>query len=150
MFVWAGRRQLQSGGRLVRADLPHLPGMSLRSHRFRLSGRPDEIRELPDGRWVPVEFKSRSAARSGPPASHRVQVAAYCLLIEETTGRAPPFGLLRYGDGSEFRVEWTDAIRDDLVHLLRELAAPYDGRARPSRGRCARCAWRFACDQAAV
>ncbi len=124
--------------------------MRLSSPRFRIVGRPDELRVIPDGRWVPVELKSRSTPRSGPPLSHLVQVAAYCLLVEETTGRAPPYGLLRYGDGGELRIDWTPELRQRLLDLRRELALPYDGRALPSPGRCSRCAWRWACDQSAA
>jgi CRISPR-associated exonuclease Cas4 len=144
------RRQQRKSGRLWQADLPTSPGLLLRSPRFRIAGRPDELRVLPDGRWVPVELKSRPAPRNGPPASHRIQVAAYCLLVEETTGRAPPFGLLRYGDGTEFRIEWTPELRARLLDLRRELATPYDGRALPSPGRCSGCPWRRSCDRAAV
>jgi CRISPR-associated exonuclease Cas4 len=144
------RRDQLMSGRLVLSDLPNRSGILLRSPRYRIAGRPDELRVLPDGRWIPVELKSRATPRGGPPASHQIQVAAYCLLVEESTGRTPPFGLLRYGDGGEFRIEWTDGLRQRVLELRREMAAPYDGRARPSRGRCSGCAWRFSCDQAAV
>jgi CRISPR-associated exonuclease Cas4 len=144
------RREQRRAGRLLQSDLPSRPGTVLRSARFRIAGRPDELRVLPDGRWVPVELKSRSSPRRGPPASHQVQVAAYCLLVEETIGRAPPYGLLRYGDGGEFRLEWTPEVRNQLLDLRRQLDAPYDGRALPSPGRCSGCAWRRSCDQAAI
>jgi CRISPR-associated exonuclease Cas4 len=144
------RREQRRAGRLVQADLPRQPGMALRSARFRIAGRPDELRVVPDGRWIPVEIKSRSAPRNGPPASHRVQVAAYCLLVEETTGRSPPYGLLRYGDGGEYRLAWTPEVRSQLLDLRRELDAPYDGRALPSPGRCGGCAWRRSCDRSAA
>jgi CRISPR-associated exonuclease Cas4 len=144
------RREQRRAGRLLETDLPNRPGTVLRSARFRIAGRPDELRVLSDGRWVPVELKRRSTPRHGPPASHQVQVAAYCLLVEETTGRAPPYGLLRYGDGGEFRLEWTPEVRNQLLDLRRELDAPYDGRALPSPGRCSGCAWRRSCDRAAV
>jgi CRISPR-associated exonuclease Cas4 len=144
------RREQRRAGRLLETDLPSRPGTVLRSGRFRIAGRPDELRVLPDGRWVPVELKSRSTPPHGPSASHKVQVAAYCLLVEETTGRAPPYGLLRYGDGGEFQLEWTPEVRNRLLDLRRELDAPYDGRALPSPGRCSGCAWRRSCDQAAV
>lgn len=137
-------------GRLLGSDLPGPNGTAMRSPRFRLAGRPDEIRELPDGSWVPVEVKSRPAPRHGPPFSHRVQLAAYLLLIEESTGRRPSYGVLRYGDGTEFRVEWTAALRDELLEVRRALTAPYDGRETPSAGRCAGCAWRLSCDRAAL
>ena len=150
-LVALGRlRDQRRDGRLLQADLPAHPGKLLRAPRFRISGRPDELRVTRDGRWIPVEFKSRPAPRRGPTPSHRVQLATYCLLVEETTGRSPPFGLLRYGDGGEFRIDWTPALREQVLALRRELARPYDGRASPSPGKCARCAWRMPCDRAAV
>jgi CRISPR-associated exonuclease Cas4 len=146
----ARRRAQRRAGRLLQADLPNRPGMLLRSPRFRIAGRPDELRVLADGRWVPVELKTRSTPRAGPPPSHRIQVAAYCLLVEETTGRPPPYGLLRYGDGGEFRIDWTRDLRQRVIDLRYELAAPYDGRALPSRGKCSGCPWRMSCDRSAA
>lgn len=150
--AWVGyhRYRLHQEGWWVGSDLPSSPGRLLRSSRWGLVGRPDEIRQRADGRWIAVEVKSRPAPSTGPPFSHRIQVAAYCLLIEEVTGRPPPYGLLRYGDGQEFRIEWTPARRAELLELRRELAVPYDGRATPSPARCGRCPWNAACDRAAV
>jgi CRISPR-associated exonuclease Cas4 len=118
----------------------------LRSARYRLSGRPDVLRRLPDGRAVPVEIKSRTAPSRGPPPSHVVQVRAYALLVEETEGIAPPFGVLRYSDGTEFRVPWNPDARAELLRLRAELDRPYDGRATPSPGKCAGCRWHDVCD----
>lgn len=144
------RRRQQRSGRLIDTDLPRRPGTLLRSPRYRIAGRPDELRVLPDGRWVPVELKSRSTPRAGPPPSHQIQIATYCLLVEETTGRAPPYGLLRYGNGEEFQIEWTPELRRRVLDARRELARRYDGRALPSPGRCARCPWHLSCDRAAA
>jgi CRISPR-associated exonuclease Cas4 len=140
----AARRRERARGELVAIDAG--AAVTLRSARYRLSGRPDVLRRLPDGRVVPIELKSRAAPPHGPPASHQVQVAAYCLLVEETTGRAPPYGLLQYGDGAEFRVPWNAEVRAELLRLRASLDRPYDGRATPSRAKCARCAWRPVCD----
>jgi CRISPR-associated exonuclease Cas4 len=118
----------------------------LRSSRYRLSGRPDILRRLPDGRVVPIELKSRPTPAGGPPRSHLAQVAAYCLLVEETTGVAPPYGVLRYSDGGEFKVPWGRVARAELLQLRAELDRPYDGRATPSVAKCARCPWRSVCD----
>jgi CRISPR-associated exonuclease Cas4 len=137
-------------GRLVAADsraaANRYPLSTLVSRRHRLAGRPDELRALSDGRVYPVELKSRGTPFAGPPRSHVVQVAAYCLLVEETTGRPPPFGTIRYSDGGEFRVPWNDATRGSLLALRAELDRPYDGRARPGVARCRRCRWRAGCD----
>ena len=143
----ARRRDLRFGSLLaIDAGAP----VVLRSSRYRLAGRPDALRRLPDGRVVPVELKSRATPRRGPPRSHLVQLAAYCLLVEETTGAPPPFGVLRYSDGGEFRVGWNRVARDELLALRAEIDCPYDGRATPSRSKCAGCAWREVCDARAA
>ena len=148
LAAWAvralsARRRDRILGTLVATDA----GSStvLRSYRYRVQGRPDELRQTPDGRLVPVELKSRSAPTAGPLRSHRVQVWAYCLLVEEATGRPPPFAVLRYAD-REFRVHWDAPARSELLELRGELERPYDGRANPSSGRCARCPWVRTCD----
>ena len=119
--------------------------MTLVSSRHRLAGRPDAVRRRPDGTLVPVELKHRPLPRHGPFRSHEAQLAAYCLLVEEATGRPPPFGVLRYDDG-EVAVPWGADARRRLLSLLAEVQAPYDGRADPAPAKCARCSWSPTCD----
>jgi CRISPR-associated exonuclease Cas4 len=138
------RRRESALGSLVAVDAG--APMTMRSARYRISGRPDLVRRLPDGRRVPIELKSRPAPPAGPRPSHRVQVSVYCLLLEETTGVAPPFGVVRYGDGTEFRVPWNASARAELLRLRAQIDRPYDGRATPSTAKCARCGWRAVCD----
>jgi CRISPR-associated exonuclease Cas4 len=118
---------------------------TLRSVRYRLAGRPDALRRAPDGSLVPVELKHRPAPRRSPYRSHRIQLLAYCLLVEEETGRAPPFGVLRYRD-RDVRLRWDRAARAELLSVLSEATAPYDGGADPSPGKCAGCRWAPGCD----
>ncbi|MCI4357548.1 MAG: PD-(D/E)XK nuclease family protein [Thermoplasmata archaeon] len=142
LWRWAeGRRH----GRLVYADDSGRGG-GFSSSRYRLVGRPDEVRRMADGRPVPVEWKSRPSPPHGPPASHQVQVWAYCLLLEDVTGFRPPYGVLRYSDGTEYRLPWDDDARARLLILRREVGRPYDGRADPGPAKCARCRWRPGCD----
>ena len=133
-------------GRLVSVDAGPDGGARLRSERFRISGRPDVVRRRRDGRSIPVELKTHPLPAGGPPRSHIVQVWAYCLLLEETEGVPPPFGVLRYGDGREVTVPWGREERGILLGIRRAMDLPYDGRARPSRARCAQCRWRAICD----
>ncbi len=133
-------------GTLEYADTGDRIDRALRAPRYRLSGRPDELRRLPDGRRVPVEWKSTAGPPRGPHPSHRAQVLAYCLLVEEASGRAPPFGVLRYSDGAEYRIPWDGSTREEVLRLLREVRRPYDGRATPTAGKCARCRWAAGCD----
>jgi CRISPR-associated exonuclease Cas4 len=132
-------------GTLEAVDTDAGGARSFVSERYRLTGRPDALRRRPDGRLVPVELKHRSAPPQGPFWSHQVQVWAYCLLVEETEGRPPPFGVLRYRD-AEFQVPWDAAARSELLRLLRAASGPYDGRATPSPGRCRGCRWSTGCD----
>lgn len=138
------RRSDQRFGALVAIDAGS--AALLRSSRYRISGRPDVLRRMADGRVVPVELKSRRTPARGPPRSHLVQVAAYNLLVEESTGTSPPFGVLRYSDGGEYRVPWDRESREELLRLRVEIDRPYDGRATPTRAKCARCPWRTVCD----
>ena len=57
----------------------------LRSERYGLTGRPDYILER-GGEIIPVEVKS-GRKPPGPLFSHVLQVAAYCLLLEEEGNR---------------------------------------------------------------
>jgi CRISPR-associated exonuclease Cas4 len=141
------RHQESRWGSLVAIDAGRAE--TLRSDRYRLLGRPDLLRRSTDGRRIPIEIKRRAAPREGPFRSHVVQVWAYCLLVEEVDGRAPPFGVVRYSD-REFRVPWDAAARSELLAIRRAVDAPYDGRATPSPGRCGGCRWAPGCDAAPV
>ncbi len=153
--AWALYRALRPPLRynpVVAVDLASKGGMPLlSSSRYRLRGRPDELRRLEDGRMVPVEIKSGRTPRQGSPyPSHRVQLLAYCLLIEENLGTVPPYGLLIYGDGTEFRVPWGAAGRAEVLDAIASWRRPYRGEMDPSPGKCAHCAFRPICPGAAV
>jgi CRISPR-associated exonuclease Cas4 len=146
--ILLARHRERRHGDLVALDEPGgRPSHPLNSPRWRLVGRPDEIRRRPDGTLLPVEWKRRRAPVEGPFESHRVQVWGYALLLEESTGRPPPYGVLRYGDGKEFRVPWDSQARGELLGVLEAVNRPYSGEARPSPGRCAHCRWRTGCDR---
>ncbi|MEZ4516770.1 MAG: hypothetical protein R3C44_08005 [Chloroflexota bacterium] len=49
-----------------------------------------------------------------------LQLAAYCLLVEENYGVQPPYGILQYKDRA-FAIEYTDELEDDLLLLLDEM-----------------------------
>jgi CRISPR-associated exonuclease Cas4 len=119
------------------------------ARRLGLTGRPDYLLEL-RGRTIPVEVKpSRRAAR--PYESDLMQLAAYCLLVEETSGEAPPYGLLRYAEQT-FRLDYTSQVRDELLTLLDEMRAalqsPVSTRSHDDPRRCLGCGFFEQCDEA--
>ena len=60
-----------------------------------LRGRPDQI-VIVDGEFIPVEQKTGKIPEK-PHKSHKIQLLAYLHLVESTTGRTPPYGVLKYG-----------------------------------------------------
>jgi CRISPR-associated exonuclease Cas4 len=125
------------------------PQRPLYARRYGLAGQPDYLIER-RGALIPVELKpSRRAPR--PYQSDLMQLAAYCLLLEETSGEAPPYGLLRYADAT-FRLAYTDAVRAELLDTLeamRDLLEADDAaRSHAEPARCAACGLRHVCDEA--
>jgi CRISPR-associated exonuclease Cas4 len=114
----------------------------------RLTGRPDYLVQQ-GAALVPVEVKSGPAPRQ-PHAPHVLQLAAYCLLVEEQEGRAPPYGILKYEDEA-FELDYTPALRADLLATLssmrRDLGAAQVDRSHEQAERCRGCGYREQCDQ---
>jgi len=146
--AWALARSVASrwSGELVSADDGRSAPGNLVSETYGLIGRPDEIWRRRDGSVVPVELKSRAAPESGVLPSHRVQIEAYCLLVESTTGHSPPYGVVVYAGGVRRTVAWDSHARVEVVRLLSEVRSEYDGRATPTPGKCRNCRWRNGCD----
>ncbi len=118
------------------------------SNRHRLTGRPDYLVRGREG-VVPVEVKSGTAPEQPYPA-HVLQLAAYCLLVEEQEGQAPPYGILKYGDRA-FEVDYTPVLRTELLRTLdgirRDLGARDVDRDHDDPSRCRGCGFRDRCDQ---
>ncbi|MBM7845552.1 CRISPR-associated protein Cas4 [Herpetosiphon giganteus] len=90
------------------------------SARYQLTGKPDYV--LADGKaLIPVEVKPQRQATS-PRQGDILQLAAYCLLLEEATGVAPRYGLLRYAQHT-FQVDWTDQLYQALIETLETMRA---------------------------
>ncbi|MFL6230947.1 MAG: CRISPR-associated protein Cas4 [Pyrinomonadaceae bacterium] len=124
---------------------------ALVSRRFGLTGRPDYLVRSSEG-VVPVEAKSaRRPANGVPYDSHLMQLAAYCLLVEDALGETVPYGVMRYADG-EARVEYTPELRETLLELIEEMREARDAeevhRSHDEPRRCASCGYRDVCDEA--
>jgi CRISPR-associated exonuclease Cas4 len=127
------------------------PSEALIARRYGLVGKPDYL--MAHGRGlIPVEVKpGRQAGKPYP--SDIMQLAAYCLLVEETSGVRPPYGLLRYAR-STFQISFDARLRDQLIELLDEMRAA-DPRLSAARShdqpsRCAACGFVTKCGEALV
>ena len=85
-----------------------------------------------------------------PYDSHVYQLAAYCLLVERTYAKRPPYGILRYRDQT-FSIDYTPALEQELEGLLEAIRAQEQkgeaDRSHQEPARCARCGYRSYCDQ---
>ena len=95
-------------------------GETLSSAAYPIVGKPDYVVQTPDGRPIPVELKLNVHDASIPYENHKVQLAAYCLILEDYFEQPPTHGILRYAD-NEFTVEYTPALRKKVIRLLSEM-----------------------------
>jgi CRISPR-associated exonuclease Cas4 len=96
-------------------------GKTLASQAYPLVGKPDYVVQLADGRPVPIELKLNVHNATMPYSNHQVQVAAYCLILEDYFAQLPTHGILRYAD-REFTIEYTPAMRRKVIRLLEQMA----------------------------
>jgi len=152
-LLWYGRRaESRAGmppGRPVYLDTLNLrrTEQALTDAGLGLTGRPDYVVRQ-GSRLIPVEFKSGQAG-AAPHKSHVLQLAAYCLLVESSTGKRPPHGVLSYADRS-YAVDFDRRLENELRGLLteiRRLAGRPADRSHESPARCRSCGYREHCDQ---
>lgn len=112
VLSWTLRRGhgFRPGRTLARDDL------TLVSERLGLIGRPDRLVE--DGKdIIPEEWKSSRRVSD----SHRMQLGTYLILVEESYGVRPPYGVVVLGDGSSVKVENTEELRSEVLAIAERI-----------------------------
>jgi len=132
------RYGLEAGERLF--------NVSLRSHRLGLVGKLDLLIRTATADY-PVEFKH---TEGGVAANHRLQLAAYGLLVEEQFNRPADRGfvyLLPKDDVEvvEFGQEQRQAVVATLAAVRESVIAEEMPAATPIRARCVDCEFRNYC-----
>lgn len=152
-LCWSRRQRERTGlprGRVVYADTGAWArcGKPLFSKRHLLTGKPDYLVEE-RGRVIPVEVKSTLSPPT-PYRSHVLQLAAYCLLVEEEYGQAPPYGIIKYRDQA-LAIDYSSRLRaellDVLVQMRHDLAAENVAPSHSNPNRCQRCGYEAECSQ---
>ena len=145
-IIDALRKEYRVRGEIEYIDMDK--AKAFKSEKYGLSGRPDYIIKL-DAGLIPVEEKKGRTPR-GPLFSHILQVAAYCLLIEEVEGKAPPYGILKYPE-HEHEIEFNDDLRavvlEKLGEMRRILVTEDCHRNHDRPGKCASCSRRDVCPE---
>lgn len=153
LLFYARRQQQAAGlpiGKIVYVDTGAWKRCQcpLFSSRYRLTGKPDYlVRE--HGRIVPVEVKPGRQATE-PYERDILQLAAYCLLVEEEYGQRPPYGYLKYQQ-VVFRINYSDdlfhRVLSSLQTMRRDSCASDVSPSHNEPQRCVRCGHRYACDR---
>jgi CRISPR-associated exonuclease Cas4 len=135
-------------GQLVYVDSSREKPKLFVAKRYGLSGRPDAVL-LEGDVHIPVEVKTGRTPR-GPLFSHILQIAAYCLLMEEEYGKAPPYGVIRYGDGSH-DIEYNEDLKRLVLQKMGEMRGCAEkGEAHRNHnrpGKCVHCSRRSVCPE---
>ena len=103
--------------KIVQADSRQRPGETMFSKKYLLAGRPDVVVEDSSGIY-PLEFKSANVGK--PVYGHEMQLVSYCLLLEEQ-GKKVSKGILQYGTGKMFEVEYTAERKKELMEIVGEM-----------------------------
>lgn len=154
IFFWQSNRQQKAaglpGGQVIYTDTRGWGKVEkpLYYPALALTGKPDYLIEK-DGQIIPVEVKSGRAPEA-PYDSHIYQLASYCLLVEKTYGKRPPYGIIHY-ENRDFAIEYTRELETALIELLADMrvdeAKKDVPRSHEQASRCKRCGFRNVCDQ---
>lgn len=113
-----------------------------------LTGKPDYLVEQ-NGIITPIEVKTGHTPEA-PYDLHIFQVAAYCYLVHQTTGKRPSQGIIHY-PGRDFAIDYTPELENALLDLIADMRI--DGRrvdvqrSHEDEQRCRRCGFRQGCAQ---
>lgn len=140
----AGRRTLRQYG-VVKGRREF--EVRVESARLRLRGIVDEVVYTDEGQVIPVDYKLAAAVS----ANHRLQLAAYALLLETRVGASVQEGYIYLmGKRSMTRVRITPALREQLEVLLGAMFETVVKERMPDppalRNRCAGCEFRRFCN----
>jgi CRISPR-associated exonuclease Cas4 len=153
-LFWQSNRQRKQaglpGGRVIYTDTHGWNKLEkpLYSAALDLTGKPDYLIEK-NGQIIPVEVKSGHAP-DAPYDSHIYQLASYCLLVEKTYNKRPPYGIIHY-EGRDFAVDYTRELEASLLELLAEMKKDERKkevhRSHEQASRCKRCGFKDVCDK---
>ena len=156
LFWLSAKRQQEAGlpaGRVIYADTRSWGAVEkpLYDPISGLTGKPDYLVEK-GPQIIPVEVKTTRATEI-PYDGHIYQLAAYCLLVKNTLGKKPPYGILNY-PGRTYAIDFTPALENALIDLLEEMRIMAEkkelNRSHVLIARCSHCGYRSMCDQALV
>jgi CRISPR-associated exonuclease Cas4 len=119
----------------------------LHSSDARLVGKPDYLVKQENGEIIPVEVKSSPAPES-PWPGHIMQLASYCLIVDDVFEVRPSHGIIQYQDRT-FTVRYTEELEEDLLRLMEDMRQDHQAdeidRSHDVAMKCSACGFEEKC-----
>ena len=119
------------------------------SENLQLKGIVDKVEIYKDG-YVPIELKTGKMPREGMWPGHRVQIAAYALLLEEKFNTKIKEGFVYYLDAKQSRhIVINPFMKEEIMSLVREIQDLLKNQELPNycenKNKCVNCGLRQDC-----
>lgn len=123
--------------------------LSISSETLQLKGIIDRIEVYENG-YTPIELKTGKMPKDGVWPSHRIQIAAYAMLLEERFKTQVKEGFINYLDAKETRhIAINPFMKEEIAQLINEiqilLKNSYPPKYCENRNKCASCGLRETC-----
>ena len=122
-------------------------GKEIKSDKYGIRGKPDYIIKIDDDH-IPVEEKSSDLM--SPTFPHVIQVTAYCMLVEDEYGTAPPYGILKYKN-AEFKIpyeeRWKKLVLQFREKMLKDIERGETHRNHNNKRKCNNCVRKEYCPE---
>ncbi|MBI2657066.1 CRISPR-associated protein Cas4 [Candidatus Woesearchaeota archaeon] len=123
--------------------------LRVESNELRLKGIVDQIHVYDNG-YVPFELKTGKAPNDGVWPSHRIQIAAYSLLLQEHFRKPVKEGFVFYLDaGEKRRITINPFMKEEIKKIVDEIIELLEKRDLPdfcsNQNKCAKCGVKQTC-----
>lgn len=123
--------------------------LKIESDELMLKGIIDQIHVYEDS-YVPFELKTGRTPQDGVWPSHRIQIAAYSLLLQEHFSKQVKEGFVFYLDSRQKRhIAINPYMRDEVKQIVNEVISLLEGKELPSfcdnKNKCAKCGIKETC-----
>jgi len=128
-----------------------LKNVELESEKLKLRGKVDYVLVTRFGEHIPIEVKWTEPARGGgPKRDHKLQLAAYALMIEELTGRPVVRAAIYYARAGKtvvFNISDHDKreVKRIVVKIYNTIKTGEEPRVRVPKSKCINCGFRRYC-----
>ena len=123
--------------------------ISIWSDKLQLIGKIDRIEKY-ENDYVPIELKTGKIPKDGVWPGHRIQIAAYAMLLEEKFKIEVKEGFVNYLDAKETRhIAINPFMKEEIINLVKEVEELLKNQNIPNycenKNKCAKCGLRETC-----